>query len=227
MRTKTLLLAVGALAAGLVTSQAQPVYSANVVGYVNIPLTNGFNAVANQLDFDGTGTNNTILTSIGTNLPLSSKVETYDPTVPGYRFVTLLSSGWSSGTAGPYVKQALQPGGGVFIFIPGTGVSTNITLVGTVLQETNMTVYQSQFQMASYPFPIGGYLTTNLNYSPNAPIGSSDDQVEQWNPATQLFTIHKKLSSSWTAGSPNVGVGESFFLIPNQTTTWTNGFMVQ
>jgi len=61
MRTKTLLLAVGALAAGLVTSQAQPVYSANVVGYMNVPLPSGqYISMANQLDFDGTGTNNNV-----------------------------------------------------------------------------------------------------------------------------------------------------------------------
>ena len=38
---------------------AQNVYSLNVVGYINIPLVEGFNLVANQLDFDGTGLNNT------------------------------------------------------------------------------------------------------------------------------------------------------------------------
>jgi hypothetical protein len=35
MRTKTLLIAAAALAAGVLSTQAQPVYSQNVVGYVN------------------------------------------------------------------------------------------------------------------------------------------------------------------------------------------------
>jgi len=39
MRTKTLLIAAAALAAAITTSQAQTVYSQNVVGYVNTPLT--------------------------------------------------------------------------------------------------------------------------------------------------------------------------------------------
>jgi len=224
MKTKTLLIAAATLAVGVIASQAA-VYSANIVGYINVPLTNGYNAFANQLDLDGTGTNNTIQTVIGTNLPVNTKVYTYDPSISGYRYVTLFASGWSSGAAGPYVKTALQPGGGTFIFIPGSNVSTNVTLVGNVLPPaTNNTVYLSQYQMASYRWPVSGYLTTNLNYAPNAPVGTSYDLVLQWNPVTQLFVTHKKFATTWQAGSPNIGVAESFFLIPNQTTTWTNYF---
>jgi hypothetical protein len=226
MKAKTLLIAAATLAVGAITSQAQ-VYSQNVVGYINLTLTNGYNLVANQLDLDGTGTNNTIVSTIGTNLPVNTKVYAYDPTVPGYRNITLFASGWSSGTAGPVVKKALQPGGGVFIYVPGSGGTTNVTLVGTVIQGTNAVPYTSQYQIASVPFPVAGYLTTNLNYVPNAPIGSSYDQVIQWNPNTQLFVTHKKFATTWTAGSPNVGVAESFFLVPNQATTWTNSLIIQ
>src|SRR6267142_6487951 len=45
MRTKTLLMALAALAAGVLSSNAQPVYSANIVGYVNQPLISGYNLV--------------------------------------------------------------------------------------------------------------------------------------------------------------------------------------
>jgi hypothetical protein len=226
MRTKTLLLAVAALATSLVTSQAQ-VYS-SVVGYVSVNLTNGFNAVANQLDFDGTGTNNTILTSIGTNVPATSKVETYDPTLPGFRSITWSGSAWSAGAAGPFVKTALQPGGGVFVFIPASPV-TNIvlTMTGQVLQQTNKTTYPSQFQLVGYPFPVAGFLTTNLAYAANAPNGAVLDTVETWNPGTQLFTTHKYSGSAWSAGSPNIAVGQAFFLIPNRSTTWTNSLIIQ
>src|ERR1035441_6352568 len=42
MRTKTLLLSAAALlAAGFVSSQAQPVYSQNIVGYASVPTANG------------------------------------------------------------------------------------------------------------------------------------------------------------------------------------------
>ena len=59
MRTKTLLLSAAVLAAGLVASQAQNVYSANVVGYVTFTSkTNApaFEVINNPL----TGTTNTL-----------------------------------------------------------------------------------------------------------------------------------------------------------------------
>ena len=69
MRTKTILTAAALLAAGALTSMAQSnVFSLNVVGYYNLSLTNGFQLVANQLDLDGTGVNNTLQSVFGTSL---------------------------------------------------------------------------------------------------------------------------------------------------------------
>jgi len=222
MKAKTLLIAAATLAVGAITSQAQ-VYSQNIVGYINVQLTNGFTFVANQLDLDGTGTNNTIQSVIGTNFPTTStKVLAWDIPSQGFKTVTLFASGWSGGLAGTAVKNALQPGGGVFI---QSAVVTNFTIVGQVMPpQTNQTSYASTYQVVSYPWPVSGYLTTNLNYAPNAPIGTTYDQVLQWNVTAQGFVTHKKFAGSWSGGSPNIGVAEPFFLIPNQTTTWTNGF---
>src|SRR5882672_6022591 len=75
MRTKALLCAAGMLAAGAATCMAQGnVYSLNVVGYINVSYTNKFQMVANQLDLDGSGTNNTVQTVFGTNVPSLSTV---------------------------------------------------------------------------------------------------------------------------------------------------------
>src|SRR5208283_3068023 len=50
MRTKTLLIAAAALAAGILVSSAQT-YSQNVVGYYNVPIpANSFYIVANQFN---------------------------------------------------------------------------------------------------------------------------------------------------------------------------------
>ena len=77
MRTKTLLLAGAALAFSLATSQAQ-VYSQNVVGYVNINVTNAVLAcMSPALDADGTGTNNNVTTVCGTNLPAGNPTYIY------------------------------------------------------------------------------------------------------------------------------------------------------
>jgi len=229
MRTKTLLLSAVALAAGLVSSVAQSnVYSANVVGYYNVTLTNGFTFYANQMDLDGSGTNNTVNTVIGTNLPLQSKVLGWNTNTQVFQTITLLASGWSAGAAGATVKQALQPGGGVFVSLPA-GSPTNVTLttVGNVLQRSNATPVVTGFQIVSYPFPISGGLTTNLNYIPNASAGTSHDKALTWNVGPQTYTTHTWLTSSWGAGDPQLGVGVCVFLQPWQPNTWTNQFFVQ
>jgi len=225
MKAKTLLIAAATLAVGAISSQAQ-VYSQNVVGYVNLTLTNGYTLVANQLDIDGTGTNNTVYTTIGTNLVSGSKILSFDPVSQTYKSIQINGSGvWSAGSGAPFVKAGLQPGGSVFVFNAGS-TPTNITLVGTVLQQTNITSFPSQYQMAANHFPVAGYITTNFNYVANAPVGTVKDKVLTWNVTSQTFVTHQFSGTAWSGGSPSVGVGEGFFLIPDQTTIWTNGFSV-
>jgi len=232
MRTKTLLLSAAAMAAGLISSMAQGtsnVYSANVVGYATLHLTNGFTMFGNQLDVDGTGTNNTILTVLGTNFPSQTKVLAWNTNTATYATITLSASQvWSSGAAGPIVKQALQPGGGVFISIPGaTPTNIDVAIVGNVLQESNRTPVIAGFQIVSYPFPISGGITTNFNYIPNPSVGSSHDKVLTWSVASQTFVTHQWGTTSWTAGDPQLSVLNACFLSPIAPNVWTNQFFVQ
>lgn len=210
-----------ALAAGLVASQAQSnVYSANVVGYYNVAVTNGFTLLANQLDIDGTGTNNTVQSTIGTNLPSGTKCLAFNPATQAYATITLSGTGaWSAGVAGPIVKAALQPGGGVFL---QTSVTTNITIVGNVLQQTNKTPVIVGFQVVSYPFPVAGGFTTNFNYIP-----AGHDKALIWNVGPQTFSTHTWGTTSWSLGDPQLSVGGALVLEPAAANVWTNGFVVQ
>src|SRR5882762_6016565 len=120
MRTKALLCAAGILAAGAATSMAQ-VYSLNVVGYVTVNLTNQaptrLTLVANQLDLDGTGTNNTLLTFLGTNLPVNTIAYGMNSGVGNFS-----QSKWGGTTwfpAGPApVVAGCQPGSGLVVALP-------------------------------------------------------------------------------------------------------------
>ena len=67
------------------------VYSLNVVGYINVSYTNRFQMVANQLDLDGTGTNNTVQTVFSTNVPGLTTVYTFTPG-SGYASATLIGT---------------------------------------------------------------------------------------------------------------------------------------
>src|ERR1700744_2623354 len=91
MRTKTLLIAAAALAAGVISSEAQ-VYSQNIVGYINLPLSPGYTLIGNQLSTDLTGTNNTVASVFGTNLLVNTAVLAWEPGIAGYTSATWINS---------------------------------------------------------------------------------------------------------------------------------------
>lgn len=208
-------MAAAALAAGLLTSNAQ-VYSQNIVGYANISLTNGFTMVANQLDADGTGTNNTIFTVMGTNLPVNTTVEVWN----GASFGSTKWTGSKWTTSSALFTNAMQPGVGFFVSSP---VATNIIEVGTVLQGTNNLTVVPGFQVVSSTFPLSGGIQTTFGYTPQ-----KNDVVEVWNGAT--FGSHKWTGTAWLGGGePVLSVGQSVFLDSASTTntTWTQTFTAQ
>jgi hypothetical protein len=239
MRTKTLLLAAAAaLAAGILSSSAQ-VYSANVVGYVNIPLTNGvLTVVAPALDFDGTGTNNTISTVFPTN-GVSAGDTVYVFNGAGFDAVSYFPVNRSHSVAGWYLGSTLDntypinPGECVF-YSPAAN-ETN-TQVGTVLQGTNLvntylpTVNNIGFIASD--IPLSGGITTTLQYQPSA-----GDTIYQFNGAGynafSFFPVNRSHSvAGWYNGStlsePQIPVGSGFwFQSASSTNTWVQNFIVQ
>jgi hypothetical protein len=223
MRTKILLTAAAAMAAGVVASSAQ-VYSANVVGYVSLSLTNGFNMINNPLDLDGTGTNNSVITAFGTQLPNGSHVYAF----AGGAFVSPAASyttkgGWGGGTNS--VNTALSSGQGVFVQVPS---SATVTLVGNVRQGSLSTPYNAGYNIISSQVPITGLLQANLNYQP-----ANGDHVYIWNPGAQSYNVP---ASSYTTkggwgggGQPNLSVGQAVFLDSSSVSggTWNTNFTVQ
>ena len=225
MRTKTLLLAAVALAAGLATSTAQSVYSQNVVGYVSVNLTNGFNFVANQLDSDGTGTNNTLFTCFGTNnLPNGTKAWVF------------VNGGWSSasyvassgkwlGAATNAINAALNPGGGIMVQIT-TAYPTNatVTFVGNVLQGAITNAVMAGYQVIITPFPISGVIDTNFGYIP-----SKGDKVYTWNSEIQNYnaTVANYTGTKWLPSDPIIAVGQPIFLSAASNNVWGLNFVVQ
>jgi hypothetical protein len=221
MKTKTLLIAAAALAAGVMSSQAQ-VYSQNIVGYVNVPLVSGYSLVANQLDFDGTGTNNNVTTVFGTNLLVGSSVLAWEPSSGGYVSATWINSKgtlkWSGDTND--INTALNVGQGVFVQSPATN---NLTLVGSVIQGTNVTSLVAGYNLLSSIPPIAGGLQTTLGYAPN--VG---DVVLTWDPVAQGYDsfsyIDSKGTDKWSPSEPQLGVSQAAFIQSAASYSWTNTF---
>lgn len=221
MRTKALVAAAALLAAGALSSMAQSnVYSLNVVGYYNVSLNTGFNMVANQLDLDGTGLNNTVQTVFGTQLPSGSTVYafnagTYANPAAGYT----TKSGWAGGVAA--ANAALAPGKGVFVYVPS---AATVTVVGNVLQGALVNPYAAGFNMRSSIVPQAGALQTELGYTP-----ANNDLIYQFNSAAQTYFPTKGYTTKggWSPSQPTNTVGQAFFLSSSLGGTWTRNFTVQ
>jgi hypothetical protein len=227
MRTKTLLIAAAALVAGIVSSEAQ-VYSANVVGYVSIPLAEGFNLIANPLDADGTGTNNTV-TGLFTNaLPVNSSVFAWNGS--GYNISSYAANKAHTATNWT-VNLSVNPGAGIWVSIPAgayNGGTSNFVSVGTVLQGNlvNPNIAGPGYWMVSSQVPISGDIGTNLSYVP-----SLNDSVFVWNGSGyNIFSYAANkahTATNWTPSSPTISVGQGFWLNSQTGAGWTNNFTVQ
>jgi hypothetical protein len=220
VRVKSLLLASVAIFLSLLLSEAQNIYSENVVGYANISLTNGFNLVANNFDFDGTGTNNTIDSVVGTNMPNGTKVYAFSATAGGYSSATFLAASrtWGGSNA---VAIGMQPGNAFWLRIgPTVPLPQTLTTVGNVLVGTNMVpvAQNGVFQLMGSTIPVGGPLTTNLGYVP-----ANADKTFQWDPVAQSWTVrtYSARFNTWAGGVPLLRVGEGFWLISHSNASWT------
>ena len=208
MRTKTLLLAAVALTAGLVTSSADPVYSQNVVGYVNQVIPPGFSMIANQLD---TGTN-TLANLFPSALPTGTTV--YKFTGTGYSEESVyIPGGWTDPTL------TLNLGEGAFIYNSGTSPITN-AFIGTVWQGTNNVTVPAGFSMQSYLVPIVGGLSTNFSYP-----AANGDQIYVWNTSGNTF-VEYAYAAGWIPSEPIINVGQAFFISRGAATNWVVSFTV-
>jgi hypothetical protein len=237
MRTKTLLVACAALALSLATSQAQ-VYSANVVGYVNLNLTNGqYSIISPALDADGTGTNNTIASVIGTNVPTGTLVYALNRGTGLFDTLQYKSSGhpavtaWYLGTLADNTYP-INPGQSVFILPTG---NTIVTEVGQVLQGSLTNQYVpatgGTFGLVASQIPLAGGVTSGLNYVPT--LG---DTIYTYDPVLGYNTYVYKSSGhpaviGWYVGStllePQLSVGQGCWLLPiSSGEMWTTNFTV-
>ena len=232
---KTLLIAAAALAAGVISSQAQ-VYSQNVVGYVNLQLTNGVLAlVSPALDLDGKGTNNTVSTvfptpTIGDTVFVfnGSGYDTLNYAVVGAGRPPVYTTNWFLGVT-PSAGYKINPGVGVF-YLPAAN-ETN-TQVGNVLQGTNiLNAYfpaGGNIALVSSQVPIGGGLTSVLGYNPS--LGDTVYIYDNGGYDVYNYTsvgsgrppvYHTNWYLGVTPGEPVIGVGQGFWLLPASNTNWS------
>jgi hypothetical protein len=204
---KTLLIAAAALVAGVISSDAQ-VYSANIVGYVNVTMpANALVLTSNPLD-DGTNTANSLLAS----LPKASLLETWNGT--GFSVLSKTSTGFAGNPSLPV---------GTGFFVKSTQNFTN-TFVGNVVpnpggNQATINLPANALVLVGSVLPVAGTFndvgTNTLNLISTFPKASL---LETWNGTG--FSVLSKTSSGF-AGNPPLSVAQGFFLKSTTATNWT------
>jgi hypothetical protein len=205
MRTKILLTAAAALAAGVVASNAQ-VYSANVVGYANVTVVgaSAYTLVANPFD-DGNGNQSSNLLA---SLPNKSQLVTWNGT--GYNTaITKTGGAWPS-------SVVLYPGTGFFLKngIASSPPLTN-TFVGNVIVNSGGSVTNPLpvgYSLAGSPVPYAGDAASDTVNIALVQVLANKSQLVSWNTGTQLFdTADTKVGGVFGSPFP-ISVGQGFFI---------------
>jgi len=225
MRTKTLLLTAVLGIAGAASSMAQAVYSVNVVGYVNLTMKRGFNAVANQLD----ATPDNKLSSVLPTVPQDSQCLKFANNNYTRDDFDVASGGWiDSETLEPSVRT-VSPGEGFLYYNPTAGDLT-ITTVGQVRTGNGLSVPlgPTRFNFISGITPQD----LPLDASSSFPV-AQDMQYLSYNANTQAYNTRLDYDSGGWINSetldpvptPVATVGSGFFLYnPGAATSWTRNF---
>lgn len=232
MRTKILLIAAAALAAGVVSSNAQ-VYSANVVGYVQVTIAgNGeYTLLANPFTDNNGNYLTNLINANNITLPKQSQCLTWIYPGGGYSTVNYNGSVWAANSV------QLPPGTGFFIrngTIGGGAPAVTNTFVGSVIVNSGGSVTNSipaGYSMLGGTIPYAANIAdagtphgdTNMDYGSALTVKKS--QIMTYNPASGFVAVNLGGSTppfNWASTVP-ITPGQGFFL--NNLGTATN--MVQ
>ena len=204
MRTKSLLAAAAIVAAGAMSSMAQSnVYSLNIVGYVNVPVTNGVLALlANPLKPSNGDYN------------ITNTIKLQDPGSDGTSLFQ-----WNQGTSSwdlfswfdgfgwfPDAPQDLGKG----FFLQPTATQT-ITLVGEVQTGSSTNVISGALSLLGSKVPVAGS-------EPGGSVGHDGDGIFTWDAGANSWILTSYFdgygwfdANSAETNGPVLKVAEAFF----------------
>jgi hypothetical protein len=249
MRTKTLLIVAAALAAGIVSSQAQ-VYSQNVVGYANIPTPTGNANYLLTCPFVigvSNGANEIWpVPNTSNGLPDGSLLSIWD----GTEYVTYesdsgSSSLWDDNNGNPITYSPVLPVGIGFFLSPASPITNLFSgTVGVNVGTSNVTVLATgnANYLLGCVVPYSGAVTNgNVATGVGGPCLFSPDGgntgipdgslLSLWNgTAYDTYESDSGSPSYWDDNNgnpilvpPSISVGQGFFLSPASPYNWTVG----
>lgn len=197
---KTLLLAAAALAASVISSNAQ-VYSQNIVGYANLPAVTGGKNYLITCQFV-MGVSNGINEVFGSSLPANSEILTWDPvaskfSVALYDPTDPAASGqpWYQGDdatpLSPY--PTLPPGKGFFLVAatPTTNVFAGAIAINVGTSNNLVLPTGGKNYAVGCAVPYAGGVTngTTSTGGPDLQNLPANSELLFWNYATSLYTV--------------------------------------
>jgi hypothetical protein len=237
---KTLLIAAAALAASVISSQAQ-VYSQNIVGYANLALGNG-NYVLLVNPLTNTAVNAETVIPV---LDAGDQIQTWTGT--GYNTYVYQGGpdGFLTGT-NDWVNQnnvavqgpSLLPGQG-FFYSAGSGNNETNTFVGTVLLTNTVPLGNGGYALIGSTVPIAGGTDTNSVFG--LPLDAGD-QIQTWTGSGYNTYVYQggpdgflSFPNDWVnqnnvaVPAPTLNVGQGFFYSAGSgnSETWYQTFTVQ
>ena len=190
------------------------VFSANAVGYVKITANRG-NLVLIRTDFlNISGSNDTMQSLIGDQVPLNSQAHIWDRDTDSY--VTELRGGRAGDW--PSNGREVAPGDAFWIEIPDSApdASYDMFVMGEVPGDNNNSESNNipgiDFDAIGFPYPVAtNWGDTSLAI--DAPLGS---QVHFWDPTNQTYVsaIKGGRAGDWDAATKAkmIQPGEAFWL---------------
>lgn len=205
---KTLLIAAAALAAGVISTQAQ-VYSQNIVGYVNQVLpANQYSLLTAPLSVNSTNGAEQVLPSLQTGDAIliwnGSGFNTS---------VYIAAATWIDGVSGDPVNAPLLPPGKGFFYQTGAGVQETNTYVGSVVLTNLINMPANAYSLVGSTPPVTGSVEST-NFS--IPFQTGDIML-LWNGGGFNSSVFIS-AGSWIDGvsgdpvsAPTLSVGQGFF----------------
>lgn len=224
MRTKTLLLSValGAASIAAVMAQTTPVYSVNIVGYVNKQIPAGYSLIANPLKV-GTGATANTLVQVLPTAPDGAVIYKWKNAANTFQDgITYFEGEWSKVNATD--DDVLAPGEGAFIYVDSSSYPTGATLtfVGEVSTGALSQNIPLNYSIQSSQVPQSVDLST---------IGfpaMDGDVLYFWDSSKQTYNDAVTYFEGWD--KPAVpGIAEAFFVYKGPDSaaqTWSRTFNV-
>jgi len=199
-----------AVAGSVAVNAADPVYSVNAVGYVNVTCPHGFSIIANPLI---AGTNK--LSTLIPNPPIGTTVYEFDSKYKTSTFEVddFGNLGWSN-------DLDLSPGTGAWIYNTSNDPFV-ITFVGEVAQNTVTNQINAGFSLKSSIIPQAGQLDGLLGY----PV-SKGDVVYLFRDGKYLYFVYEVDdfgNLNWS-NVPTPNVGEGFWIWSSTAKVWSRTF---